>query len=91
MTYIYDEGIQSAKVWKKEYEFQCVKEGCHLCEHDSKRRWKPDWQWSIFMEYNYTLECVEQSHRNLTPTLIANRMYGYIIDKIDFEPKPIIN
>jgi hypothetical protein len=30
VTYIYDEGIQSAKVWKKEYEFQCVKEGCHL-------------------------------------------------------------
>ena len=36
------------------------------------------------------IDCCCKNHRNITSTFVTKKMYGVILDKIDYEPKLII-
>jgi hypothetical protein len=67
-----------------------VKDDCTWRVHAYKGRWKTHWECSIITEHTCHSEGVEQTHRNITSSFVAKHMYGFIIDKMDFEPKQII-
>ena len=48
------------------------------------------WECSIVTAYTCRLTAVAQTHRNITSTFVAKKMYGVILDKIDYDPKLII-
>ena len=48
------------------------------------------WECSIVTPHTCRLTAVAQTHRNITSTFVAKKMYGVILDKIDHEPKLIM-
>jgi hypothetical protein len=44
----------------------------------------------MITEHNCSFEAVAQYHRNMAYALVAQEMYGLIVDNLDYEPKMII-
>ncbi|WVZ71187.1 hypothetical protein U9M48_019803 [Paspalum notatum var. saurae] len=72
------------------YDVCCVSEGCPWRLHAYKRIMKTHWKVSIITEHNCYDREVPKYNRNLTAALVANEMYGRILDAPHFEPKQII-
>ena len=58
--------------------------------HAYKGKYKTHWECSIVTPHTYRLTAVAQNHRNITFVFVTKKMYGVILDKIDYEPKLII-
>ena len=56
----------------------------------TRGKYKTHWECSIVTPHTCRLTDVAQTHRNITSTFVAKKMYGVILDKIDYEPKLII-
>ena len=55
-----------------------------------KGKYKTQWECSIVIPHTCRLTAVAQTHRNITSTFVAKKMYEVILDKIDYEPNLII-
>jgi len=73
----------------KEYEVKCVNGDCTWRVHAYKGKYKTHWECSIVTPHTCRLTAVAQTHRNITSTFVAKKMYVVILDKIDYEPKLI--
>ena len=51
---------------------------------------KTHWECSIVTPHTCRLTGVVRHHRDITSTFVAKKMYGVILDKIDYEPALII-
>ena len=67
----------------KEYEVKCVNSDCTWRVHAYKGKYKTHWECSIVTPHTYRLTAVAQTHRNITSTFVAKKMYGVILAKID--------
>ncbi|WVZ79577.1 hypothetical protein U9M48_027142 [Paspalum notatum var. saurae] len=72
------------------YDVCCVSEGCPWRLHAYKGIMKTHWKVSIITEHTCYDKEVPKYNRNLTAALVANEMYGRILDAPHFEPKRII-
>ncbi|WVZ83209.1 hypothetical protein U9M48_030379 [Paspalum notatum var. saurae] len=72
------------------YDVCCVSEGCPWRLHAYKGIMKTHWKVSIITEHTCYNREVPKYNRNLTAALVANEMYGRILDAPHFEPKQII-
>ncbi|WVZ86820.1 hypothetical protein U9M48_033546 [Paspalum notatum var. saurae] len=72
------------------YDVCCVSEGCPWRLHAYKGIMKTHWKVSIITEHTCYNREVPKYNRNLTAALVANEMYGRILDAPHFEPKRII-
>ena len=82
--------LRVVKSSSKEYEVKCVNDDCTWRVHAHKGKYKTHWEYSIVTPHTCRLTDVAQTHRNITSTFVAKKMYGVILDKIDYEPKLII-
>ena len=74
----------------KKYEVKCVNGDCTWRVHAYKGKYKTHCECSIVTPHTCRLTVVAQTHRKITSTFVAKKMYGAILDKIDYEPKLII-
>ncbi|WVZ90564.1 hypothetical protein U9M48_036855 [Paspalum notatum var. saurae] len=72
------------------YDVCCVSEGCPWRLHTYKGIMKTHWKVSIITEHTCYNREVPKYNRNLTAALVANEIYGRILDAPYFEPKQII-
>jgi len=70
---------------------KCVNGDCTWRVHAYKDKYKTHWECSIVTPHTCRLTDVAQTHHNITSIFVAKKMYGVILDKIDYEPKLIIN
>ena len=78
------------KSGSKEYEVECLKDGCPWRVHAYKGRWKTHWVCSIVTEHTCVVDGVQKMHRNMTSTFVAEQIYGLVLNKLDYEPKLIV-
>ena len=69
---------------------KCVNDDCTWRVHAYKGKYKTHCECSIVTLHTCRLTDVAQTHRNITSTFVDKKMYGVILDKIDYEPKLII-
>ena len=74
----------------KEYEVRCADRDCTWRVHAYKGKFKTHWECSIVTPHTCRLTGVVGHHRNITSTFVAKKMYGVILDKMDYEPALII-
>ena len=74
----------------KEYKVKCVNGDSTRRVHAYKGKYKIHWECSIVTPHTCRLTVVAQTHRNITSTFVAKKLYGVILDKIDYEPTLII-
>ena len=84
------EEFRVLKSSNKEYEVRCADRDCTWRVHAYKGKFKTHWECSIVTPHTCRLTGVVGHHRNIASTFVAKKMYGVILDKMDFEPALII-